>query len=64
MEFKVGDKVKFKPSSLLGHGQERQGQIGTVTAALELPAQGSRVDLKFDDGGIERGISVHQIEHA
>lgn len=64
MDFKVGDKVKFKPSSLLGHGQQRQGQIGTVAAVLELPAQGPRVDIKFADGGIEHGISVHQIEHA
>jgi hypothetical protein len=65
MDFKVGDNVKFKRSSWLGAGQQRQGQIGTVIEVRDdLPAQGTRADIKYADGGIERGISVHQIEHA
>jgi hypothetical protein len=64
MDFKVGDKVKFKPSLPVGHGLQRHGQVGTLTAVGDLPAQGWKVDIEFADGGIERGISVHQIERA
>ncbi len=66
MDIKKGDRVRFKRSSTLGVGQQRQGQIGTVIEVYDdLPAQGGpRVDINFADGGIERGISAHQIEHA
>ncbi len=68
MDFKIGDKVKFKKSSTLGALRQRQGQgqIGTVTKVYNnLPGQaGPKVDIEFADGGIERGISIHQIEHA
>ena len=68
MDFKIGDKVKFKKSSTLGALRQRQGQgqIGTVTKVYNnLPGQaGPTVDIEFADGEIERGISIHQIEHA
>ncbi len=70
MDFKIGDKVKFKKSSTLGALRQRQGQgqgqIGTVTKVYNnLPGQaGPKVDIEFADGEIERGISIHQIEHA
>ena len=66
MNAKIGDKVKFKRSSTLGAGQQRQGQIGTVVAVYsDLPGQAMpRVDIAFPNGGVEFGISVHQIEHA
>ena len=58
-------RARFKQSSTLGVGQRRQGQTGTVIEVYDdLPAQGGlRVDIKFDDGGIEHGIRVHEIEH-
>ena len=60
-----GDRVRFKRLSTLGAGQQRLGQTGTVINVHDdLPAQGSsKVDIKFDDDGIEHGVSVHQIEH-
>ena len=68
IDFKIGDKVKFKKSSTLGALRQRQGQgqIGTVTKVYNnLPGQaGPKVDIEFADGEIERGISIHQIEHA
>ena len=66
MDIKKGDRVRFKRSSTLGIGQQRQGQIGNVVKVYDdLPAQGGpKVDIEFADGGIERGISVHQMEHA
>ncbi len=62
--FKKDDRVGFKRSSMLGAGQQRRGQTGTVIEVYDdLPAQGgSRVDIKFDDGGIELGIRVHEIK--
>ena len=66
MAFNIGDRARFKQVSTLGVGQQRQGQTGTVIEVYdELPAQGGpRVDLQFDDDGIERGVSVQEIEHA
>ncbi len=66
MDIKMGDKVAFKRSSTLGAGLDRRGQVGTVVAVYDdLPGQaGPRVDIKFADGGLERGISVHQLVHA
>lgn len=60
--FKRGDRVRFKPD--LMSGVHRRGQIGTVTAVHNPPAQGGPiVDIQFNDDTIERGISVSQIEH-
>ena len=62
-DFKVGDRVRFKPD--LMSGALRQGQIGTVIAVNDPPAQGGPVvDIRFDNGQIERGIRIHQIERA
>ena len=64
MDFKIGDKVKFKKG--LMSGVRRQGQIGTVTEVYnDLAGQGGpHVDIEFAGGEIGRGISIHQIEHA
>ena len=66
MDIKKGDRVRFKRSSTLGIGQQRQEQMGSVIKVYDdLPAQGvPRVDIRFADGGIERGFSVHHMEHA
>jgi hypothetical protein len=61
-DFKVGDRVRFKPG--LASGALRQGQVGTVIAVNDPPAQGGPVvDIRFKDGQIERGIRIHQIQH-
>ena len=61
--FKVGDKVKFKPS--LTTGQHRNGQVGTVIA-VEEPAgtTGPIVDVRFAEGPIERGVRIAHLERA
>ena len=60
-EFKVGDGVRFKPG--LVSGAHRPGQIGTVVAVHNPPAQGGPVvDIRFEDDQIERGIRSSQIE--
>jgi hypothetical protein len=60
-DFKVGDRVRFKPG--LASGAHRRGQIGTVVAVNDPPAQGVPVvDIRFQDGQIERGIRSSQIE--
>ena len=66
MEIKLGDRVKFKDDLQLGAGLQRLGQIGTVVEKYDdLPGQASvKVDIEFADGGLERGISVHQLEKA
>jgi hypothetical protein len=62
-EFKVGDRVRFRPAAVAG--AHRQGQVGTVIAIADPPAQGGPVvDIRFDRDQIERGIRVHQLEHA
>jgi hypothetical protein len=59
--FKVGDQVRFKPN--LVSGAHRRGQVGTVIAVNAPPAQGGPVvDVRFEDGQIERGIRSSQIE--
>jgi len=64
MDFKIGDKVKFKKG--LMSGVRRQGQIGTVIKVYnDLPGQaGPHVDIEFTGGEIERGIRIGQVEHA
>lgn len=60
-EFKVGDRVRFKPN--LASGAHRRGQIGTVIAVNIPPAQGGPVvDIRFENDQIERGIRSNQIE--
>jgi hypothetical protein len=62
-DFKVGDQVRFKPG--LRSGAHRRGQIGTVAAVNNPPAQGGPlVDIRFEDGRIERGIRSSQLERA
>jgi hypothetical protein len=59
--FKVGDRVRFKPG--LWSGAHRRGQIGTVVAVNDPPAQGGPlVDIRFEDGQIERGIRSNQLK--
>jgi hypothetical protein len=61
--FKVRDRVRFKPD--LMSGACRKDHIGTVIAINDPPAQGGPiVDIRFDNGEIERGIRIHQIERA
>lgn len=61
--FKVGDKVRFRPS--LTTGEHRNGQIGTVIA-VEEPAGATSpiVDVRFDEGPIERGVRIAHLERA
>jgi hypothetical protein len=60
-DFKVGDRVRFKPD--LTSGAHRRGQIGTVVGVNDPPAQGGPVvDIRFEDGQIERGARSNQIE--
>jgi hypothetical protein len=60
-DLKVGDRVRFKPG--LASGAHRRGQIGTVVAVNDPPAQGGPVvDIRFEGGQIERGIRSSQIE--
>jgi hypothetical protein len=60
---KVGDRVRFKAG--LWSGAHRRDQIATVVAVHDPPAQGGCVvDIRFEDGQIERGIRVSQLERA
>jgi hypothetical protein len=60
-DFKIGDRVRFKPDQW--SGVHRRGQIGTVLAVYDPPAQGGPVvDIRFGDGQLERGIRSSQIE--
>ena len=68
MDFKIGDKVKFKKGLMSGARRQRQGQrqIGTVIKVYnDLPGQaGPHVDIEFAGGEIDRGIRIGQVEHA
>ena len=65
MNFNVNDTVRFKTSSMMGVGLNRRGQIGKVIAVHQYPGQGGpMVDITFGDDDIERGIRVHELEHA
>ena len=63
MQFKVNDVVRFLALSRIGIGLKRQGQVGTVVAIHDYPAQGGPVvDVSFGGNGIERGIRPHELE--
>jgi len=65
MNFNVSDPVRFKTSSRLGVGLNRWSQLGKVIAVHQYPGQGELMaDISFGNNGIERGIRVHELEHA
>ncbi len=68
MDFKIGDKVKYKKGLTSGALRQRQGQsqIGTVIKVYDDPPgqAGPLVDIEFAGGEIDRGIRIGQIEHA
>ena len=68
MDFKIGDKVKYKKGLTSGALRQRQGQsqIGTVIKVYNDPPgqAGPLVDIEFAGGEIDRGIRIGQIEHA
>lgn len=61
--FKAGDAVKIRQG--LTSGTHRQGQVGRVIS-VDDPAErsGPTVDIEFDEGPVERGIRIEQVERA